>query len=155
LGSNPDLSRRAIRVVGVVVRDFAGFMLNVEGSIMSDKPWKQAERIMSKFFNGAGRTPLSGGNSKHTRADVMHPSLFVEVKHGLRFEGLFKLFDQTRKFAHKENKIPVVALHAKGRMRYLLLIDSAHLQAIADEAAKTSIQDPPTTEGADDEQGNG
>ena len=41
--------------------------------------WKQRERDVAEFFHGQ-RNPLSGGNSKHTRADVIHDRLYIECK---------------------------------------------------------------------------
>ena len=38
---------------------------------MTDKAWKRREREVASYFNGI-RTPLSGGNSKVTKADVIH-----------------------------------------------------------------------------------
>jgi hypothetical protein len=46
---------------------------------MSDKSWKQFERRVADYFHGQ-RNPLSGGNSKQTRADIIHPKLFIECK---------------------------------------------------------------------------
>ena len=46
---------------------------------MPDKAWKKRERDVANYFNGK-RTPLSGGSSKVTRADVIHDKLFVECK---------------------------------------------------------------------------
>ena len=43
------------------------------------RTWKNRESLVAEFFNGT-RTPLSGGNSKVTRADVIHDELFVECK---------------------------------------------------------------------------
>ena len=37
---------------------------------MPDKAWKKRERDVANYFKGA-RTPLSGGNGKVTRADVL------------------------------------------------------------------------------------
>ena len=42
---------------------------------MPDKAWKKRERDVANYFNGQ-RTPLSGGNGKVTRADVIHEELF-------------------------------------------------------------------------------
>ena len=44
---------------------------------MPDKAWKKRERDVANYFNGQ-RTPLSGGNGKITRADVIHDNLFIE-----------------------------------------------------------------------------
>ena len=46
---------------------------------MPDKAWKKRERDVANYFNGE-RTPLSGGNGKVTRADVIHEDLFIECK---------------------------------------------------------------------------
>jgi hypothetical protein len=43
------------------------------------KTWKAVERRVARFF-GSERTPMSGGNSKHTRSDSLHPRLYIEVK---------------------------------------------------------------------------
>ncbi len=40
---------------------------------------KTQERRVARFF-GVERTPLSGGASRHTRSDTLHPTLYVEVK---------------------------------------------------------------------------
>ena len=37
---------------------------------MPDKAWKKRERDVATYFKGT-RTPLSGGNGKVTRADVI------------------------------------------------------------------------------------
>lgn len=42
--------------------------------------WKGRERQSAKIF-GARRTPLSGGNSAHTRSDSLSKILFIEHKH--------------------------------------------------------------------------
>lgn len=47
---------------------------------MSEAGWKQVERRVGALF-GVRRTPLSGGASAHTTADLLHPYLYVEVKH--------------------------------------------------------------------------
>lgn len=46
---------------------------------MTDKAWKAAERSVARKL-GTRRTPLTGGNSAHTRSDTLHHELFVEVK---------------------------------------------------------------------------
>jgi len=40
---------------------------------------KTQERRVARYF-GVERTPLSGGASRHTRSDTLHPDLFLEVK---------------------------------------------------------------------------
>jgi hypothetical protein len=46
---------------------------------MADKRWKEFERRVARAF-GTERTPLSGGNSKHTHSDTLHPELYIECK---------------------------------------------------------------------------
>ena len=43
------------------------------------RTWKKRESNVANFFQGQ-RTPLSGGNSKVTRSDVIHDDLFIECK---------------------------------------------------------------------------
>jgi hypothetical protein len=40
---------------------------------------KAHERRVARWF-GTERTPLSGGASRHTRSDTLHPKLYIEVK---------------------------------------------------------------------------
>ena len=66
---------------------------------MPDKAWKKRERDVAQYFNGT-RTPLSGGNGKVTRADVIHDDLFIECK--LRAKHtVVSLWDDTAKIAKK------------------------------------------------------
>lgn len=43
--------------------------------------WKKVELRIARAF-GTTRTPLSGGASKHTRSDTLHPFIYCEIKHG-------------------------------------------------------------------------
>jgi len=47
---------------------------------MGDASWKRLERELGKR-DGCGRTPLSGSNSKHTRADTLSEVFFNEAKY--------------------------------------------------------------------------
>ena len=71
-------------------------------AIMGDKAWKQRERNVAKFFGGV-RTPLSGGNGKITRADVIHESLFIECKLRAKHTAI-TLWDETKEIADTEKK---------------------------------------------------
>jgi hypothetical protein len=81
--------------------------------------WKQRERDIAHFFGGE-RTPLSGGNSKHTCGDVIHDKLYVEVKYRAK-HTLYTLWDDTKKKADKEGKTPVVCICEKGRPGFLIV----------------------------------
>jgi hypothetical protein len=76
---------------------------------MNRDTWKQGEARIAKLFNTV-RTPLSGGNSRHTRSDTLHSNLFIEVKHNktLPFLSDFrKSIEETEKLAKEESKIPL------------------------------------------------
>ena len=98
---------------------------------MNRNTWKAGERRVAKFFNTL-RTSLSGGNSKITRSDTMHPDLFIEVKHNAKRSAVRTLYDETAKLAKKEKKIPVLALLEMNRPGFLLVVHSHDFPAIAD-----------------------
>ena len=88
----------------------------------SRSTWKKFESRVADFFHGS-RTPLSGGASKHTRADVIHNSLFIECKLRKKHTAV-SLWDETKKLATKENKVPVVCLAEKNRKGFWILVHS-------------------------------
>ena len=95
---------------------------------MADKAWKKRERDVAGYFNGQ-RTPLSGGNGKITRADVIHESLFIECK--LRAKHtVVTLWDQTAKLAKFEGKTPVIALCEKNRPGFWVMVHSSDLDKL-------------------------
>ena len=98
---------------------------------MADKTWKSRERKIAVFF-GCKRTPLSGGNSGHTRSDTLHPSLFVEQKHR-KEHAVINLWRKTKELADKENKIPVVTLTEKGKHGFYIMCHSSDLVAVANQ----------------------
>ena len=98
---------------------------------MSKSNWKGRERQIAKFF-GTRRTPLSGGNSGHTRSDTLHEHLFIEQKQRKKHSAV-TLWDETKEMADKENKIPIVTLSEKGRPGFWLLIKSTDFDAIANQ----------------------
>jgi len=93
--------------------------------------WKRREREIAHFFGGE-RTPLSGGNSKHTRGDVIHDKLYVEVKYRAKHSAV-QLWDDTHKKAIEESKIPVVCLCEKGREGFWILCHSEDFVKIRKE----------------------
>ena len=92
---------------------------------MADKTWKAFERRVADFFHGK-RNPLSGGNSGHTQADVIHDRLFIECKCREKF-AVISLWDATKILADKEHKTPVVCLHENGRKGFFILVHSDDL----------------------------
>ena len=95
---------------------------------MPDKAWKKRERDVAGYFNGM-RTALSGGNSKVTRADVIHDSLFIECK--LRAKHtVISFWDDTAKLAKLEGKTPVIALCEKTRPGFWIMVHSSDLDEL-------------------------
>ena len=95
---------------------------------MADKAWKQRERQVAAYFGGE-RNALSGGNSKVTRADVVHPHLFIECK--LRKKhSVVSLWDDTKAIAKQEGKTPVIALCEKGRAGFWIMVHSDDLEKL-------------------------
>jgi hypothetical protein len=80
---------------------------------------------VAEFF-GTTRTPLSGGNSGHTRSDTLHDRLFIETKHRVVHQ-VRTLHDSTKIMAKKENKIPLLCLIDKGRPGFLIVVHSDDL----------------------------
>jgi len=98
---------------------------------MNQSDWKGRERKTADFFGGE-RTPLSGMNSKHTGADVIHDELFIEHKQR-KSHAVIRLWDKTKALATKEEKIPVVTLSEKGRPGFWVLVKEKDLVAVANQ----------------------
>ena len=97
-----------------------------------DKAWKAFERRVAAFF-GTRRTALSGGNSGGTRSDTRHDRLFVECKQRVVHSAV-TLWDETKKLAAKEDKVPVVCLAEKNRPGFWVVCHSDDLIDVANAA---------------------
>lgn len=96
---------------------------------MPDKPWKVAERKAAATVGGK-RNPLSGGGSRHTRADVIHPTIYLEVKYRKEFAIVSQIRKDEEK-AKKEGKVAVLCLQQKGlHTRYYLVPESIWLLTV-------------------------
>lgn len=98
---------------------------------MPTKTWKDVERRIAGWFGAKGRTPLSGGNSGHTRSDTLHDSLFIEVKHR-KGGSIFTLYRKVKDLAKKENKIPLIVLHETNKKDYLVVCEISDLKKIGE-----------------------
>lgn len=77
---------------------------------MSDSPWKNFERFVSTIFQTT-RNALSGGNSKLTRSDSLHPRLFLSCKYTRHnYKTLRSLLKCERDKAQKEHKLAVCVI---------------------------------------------
>ena len=87
---------------------------------MSDKPWKRAERKGATAI-GSKRTPLSGGSSRHTRSDSLHPVIYLEMKYRKSFAAVSQIKREEAK-AKKEGKVAVLGFQQRGlHTRYYLI----------------------------------
>ena len=99
---------------------------------MSDKAWKAAERTVAKMLGGV-RNPLSGSLSDRTKGDVLHPTLYVEVKQRKRF-AIVPIMRDTEEKAKKEKKTPVLVLHqVRSKTRYYMVTEKTFLELIRNE----------------------
>ena len=101
---------------------------------MNKSNFKGFERLVAKFF-GTERTPLSGGNSRHTRSDTLHEDLYIECKKRKRMATV-QLYDEIKKLARKEGKFPVLAITETGRRGWLLVVDPKDLVLVANQRVK-------------------
>lgn len=77
---------------------------------MADTPWKCFERYISGIFRTT-RNALSGGNSKLTRSDSLHPKLFISCKYTRNnHKTLRTLVAEEREKAAKEKKTAVCVI---------------------------------------------
>jgi hypothetical protein len=123
-----------------------------EGLAMPNKVWKQAERRGAASF-GTKRNSLSGGASKMTRSDTIHPRLYIEQKYAAR-NATWTLWDDTAEKAAKENaapfewelyssrkraggkpqkKRPLILLHRKRSKGFLVVVHIDDLPEVARE----------------------
>ena len=96
------------------------------------RTWKKRESNVANFFNGM-RTPLSGGNSKVTIADVIHDKLFIECKLKKK-HTVITLWDDTAKIAKTEGKTPVIALCEKNRPGFWIMVHSQDLKMLKEDS---------------------
>jgi len=99
--------------------------------------WKGDERLVSRMF-GTERTPLSGGNSKMTRSDTLHPKLFIEVKKRAS-HAAFELWRRTKELARREKKVPVVVLRSGNSPYTLVVVEVRDLSKVSEYLVNPSV----------------
>ena len=98
---------------------------------MDRSTWKKGEQRIAKIF-GTFRTPLSGGNSRHTKSDTLHKKLFIEVKHRKSFpQG--KLWDKILEEAKEENKIPLAVFIKKNHQDPIIMCKLSDIKKVSEE----------------------
>jgi len=89
--------------------------------LSQSKYWKRFERRIARSV-GTERTPLSGGASRHTRSDTLHPTLYIEAKCRQR-HSIFTWWRATIGNAKIEKKTPILALHEYGHVGALAVME--------------------------------
>ncbi|KKK76225.1 hypothetical protein LCGC14_2865790 [marine sediment metagenome] len=79
---------------------------------MADKAWKALERRVAAFLGGT-RNRMSGAVDQLTAGDVVHDTLYVEVKQRSTL-ALDTWMTEAVASAKSEVKTPIMALHRKG-----------------------------------------
>jgi hypothetical protein len=87
--------------------------------------WKIFERSVAKVF-GTKRTPLSGGNSGHSRSDSLHADFFISCKYA-QASAIHTLYDEENPKAVAEEKIPVLCLKRARTKHFLIAVLSTDL----------------------------
>jgi hypothetical protein len=106
-----------------------------------DKPWKKRERNGAAVF-GARRTIGSGslGRDDRTRSDSTHERIFLEIK-SRKSHSVITLWDQVKKMAKKESKIPVIGLAQKHRPGIWFLVHQDDFMQVAAEMAAARLNE--------------
>ena len=97
---------------------------------MHRNTWKAFERRVAAMF-GTKRTPLSGGNSGHTRSDSLHKELFIECKKHKRM-AMHNLFRSTKELAELEEKTPIIITQEPQGRTTLITLDIKDLKYVAE-----------------------
>ena len=84
-----------------------------------------------------------------TRSDTLHKWLYIENKYRAR-DAMLTLFADTKEKAAVEGKIPVVALHGKGKKGFLVVVHIDDIELVLSQfrKAKNGTPTPPTVVGA-------
>jgi hypothetical protein len=98
--------------------------------------WKRRERNAASLF-GAQRQVLSGssGRGERSRSDSTHERLYIEAKTRAS-SAVRRLWENTKKLAHREHKVAVVMLFDKHKPGALIVVHQDDLAAVASELAK-------------------
>lgn len=106
--------------------------------------WKAFERYVAGIFNST-RNALSGGNSKMTRSDSLHPKLFISCKYTRNNNKTLRdLVAEERTKAEVENKIAVCVIgEFDDRANALVVLHIQDLtpfcEAVADGSISTNM----------------
>lgn len=98
---------------------------------MSDKAWKALERRVAKSLGGV-RNRMSGAVDQLTAGDVVHDTLFIEIKHRASLAAVTWMKDAVKR-ARKEDKPALLVLHLKGDKSVYYMFRDKDAEAISYE----------------------
>lgn len=87
---------------------------------MADKSWKRDERTVADMLGGK-RVALSGGRGAHSRADVLVPGWFIEVKRRAFYRGAAWL-QTARVKAAREDRRGALVVHVANSREWLVVV---------------------------------
>lgn len=87
--------------------------------MVTRRGWQKGEQRIAEYF-GTHRTPLSGGDSRLTRSDTLHPRLFIEVKHRQN-EAAINLWDEAKEETKQHGPLTHVMMVVELNDRYRLV----------------------------------
>lgn len=110
---------------------------------MPDATWKAAERRAAADFGGK-RNPGSGsqGRADLTSSDSTLDRVYLETKYRAE-HAVCTLYEDVRRKAKKEGKLPVVALVAKSRPGRLICVHSDFKRQFAVELLRAEVTADP------------
>lgn len=101
--------------------------------------WQRTEKDAAKDFD-TERTPFSGSTSGLTRSDTLHPSIFMECKTKKK-HSVKSLYDETKKLAFAEGKVPLILLREDGSDEVLWVFERQYLLNILKELDLNAVSD--------------
>ena len=100
--------------------------------------WKRDEREVARRLGGT-RVALSGGRGAASRADVLLPGWFIEVKRRQFFRGAGWL-EMTRLKATREDRRGVVVVHVARSVGWIVLLSLADFQELLGVDLVTAVE---------------
>ncbi len=98
---------------------------------MGDKAWKALERRVAGFLGGQ-RNRMSGAVDQLTAGDVVHDTLYVEIKHRATLAADTWMIE-AHAHAVDEGKPAVLALHRKGSKTVMYAFRQQDTEAVCVE----------------------
>lgn len=108
---------------------------------MPDAAWKRYERRLAMDWGAEARTPLSGEHSRHTSADTLHETVYIEAKL-MADAPLWEDFRDLRQRADRYDKLPAILLEkAESPFRGICVLTPEDGRSVVDEVFPGAMGD--------------